>query len=104
MMPALSDLNELDFASEVIDYFLITLRLPPFDRDVELAAGHNNPKGSFFFGEFVHLRVPRFFQIGDVNVSLKGRRPDAQFEMIIQEVDKTVQAMIGCLVAPTDQR
>jgi hypothetical protein len=40
-----ADLDELNAPLEEFDHFLVSGRLPPFDCEVFLASGANNPKG-----------------------------------------------------------
>ncbi len=58
VMAAFAHLNELDSAAEMIDHFLVARCLPPLDRHVELAAGHDNPEGCVLACQFAHLRKP----------------------------------------------
>jgi hypothetical protein len=50
-----SNLNELKFPPEVIDYLLVALNVPPLDREVVFAAGGHNPKRDVFPGNLVYL-------------------------------------------------
>jgi hypothetical protein len=61
MMAGATDLNKLDSSLEMIDHGLVALRLPPFDGDVVLPAGGDDPKGSVLPGKFVDLGVPGLF-------------------------------------------
>src|SRR5882672_9960722 len=69
-------LNELDASPKMINDRLVTLRLPPFDRDIILSTRGHDPKRSIFSGDFVDLRVPSPFLIGQVNVTLENSRFD----------------------------
>jgi hypothetical protein len=60
VMTCLADLDELNFAAEMIYDVLIPGRVPPLDRDVIFAAGVDDPERDGLSSEFVHLRVPGF--------------------------------------------
>src|SRR5688572_14483860 len=44
IMADLADLNEKDFASEMIDDLLVAPPVPPFDGEIKLATGIYNPE------------------------------------------------------------
>ena len=98
VVTSLAHLHKLDPASEMIDDFLVPLRLPPFDRDIEFAACDYNPEGCILPREFLHLGVPPFLLWGQVNIPFKGCGPDLQSKVLVQKIDETMQTMVGNLV------
>ncbi len=63
VMPGSPNLDELDSAAKMINNLLRAFGLPPFDGDVVLAAGVDDPERRVGGGQFVHLGVPRFFDV-----------------------------------------
>jgi hypothetical protein len=98
-----ANLDEQDPASEMIYYFLIALRRPPFDRDIILATSRHDPKRNVFTREFVHLGVPEPLLLGEMNVTLEERGSYRQTETCIEELHETVEAVIRCFVCPINQ-
>ena len=55
VMALLTDVDELDFSTEMLHHGLIARGFPPFDRKVILSARGDNPEGCRFTSEFVNL-------------------------------------------------
>ena len=58
---SVADLDEEDFVPKMIDYFLISLGRPPFDRNVMLTACDHDPKRKISASILMNLRVPGSF-------------------------------------------
>src|SRR6266404_5351779 len=69
-------LNELDAPVEMVNDRLVALRLPPLDANIILSTGGHDPKRGIFASDFVNLRGPCLFLIGQVNVTLESCRFD----------------------------
>jgi len=104
VVPRLPDLDELNPATKMIDDLLITLRLPPLDGNVMFPTGGDNPEGRVLARDFVNLGVPGFFLIREVEVTLERGRLDPEVQTVIEELNKTVKAVVGRFVAPVNQR
>lgn len=104
IMASLADLDELDPVAKVVDHFLVSLRLPPFDGHIVLATGRYDPEGDILSGDFPHLGIPRFFLCGEMNVSLEKSRLNRESKPFVEKFDKPVQAMVGCMVGPINER
>ena len=102
-MTHLSDLDELDLASEMIHYRLVSRSAPPFDGDVIFPAGAYYPEWRRFSRELTDLRIPGFFLRREMEVAFESSRLDGQPEFPVQKLNKTVQAVVRCLIAAIDK-
>jgi len=66
--------------------------------------GGDNPEGRVMARDFVNLGVPGFFLIREVDVTLERGRLDPEAQTVIEELNKTVKAVVGRFVAPVNQR
>jgi hypothetical protein len=87
----------------MMDDLLITLGLPPFDRQIILAARRDNPKRDGLACDFVNLGIPGLLLIGEMNVTLKDGRFYVKAQAVIEELDKTVEAMVRRLITLVNQ-
>src|SRR5687768_4339622 len=101
-MTAFPNLDEFDTAPEMVDHPLIPLVFPPFDGEVGLASGDQKPERRRFAHRSLYLLKPRLLGRGEVNVTPKLRRLDAQAELVVEVVDESVQEVIGRGVADVD--
>jgi hypothetical protein len=99
VMPVLPHLNKLNFPSKTIYDLLIATGLPPFDCQIISPSRCDNPKRSVLAGCFVDLGIPGLLLLRKMNVALKRGRLYVKFQAVIEELDKTVKAMIGNLIA-----
>ena len=65
----LTDLDENELVTEIVDYLLIPLVVPPFHSVVELSAGGYNPKRRIRPRDLLHLLNPRLLEIRNMDVS-----------------------------------
>src|SRR5437588_9546030 len=68
---SLADLDKKKFFTKMIYYLLIALWLPPFDGDIELSSGANNPEWNILIRSFVYLAEPSSFLLGKMYIALK---------------------------------
>jgi hypothetical protein len=104
MMASLPDLDELDLATKVINYGLITLRSPPLDRYIVLASRGNDPERDFCARYLPDLRMPGALLLGEMNVPFERSRLYCQAKAAIQKINKAVNAMIGPFIGLIDER
>src|SRR6266568_7029103 len=104
MMAEFADLHEEDFATKIIDYLLVSIGWPPFDGYIVFPPGRNDPERGPLPGHFMDLRVPRSFQVGEMDIAFESGWLDREAEALVQKVDETVQAVIGGFIALVDQR
>src|SRR5579859_3090548 len=90
MMPELTDLDELDFASEVVNNGLVAFCLPPFNVHIVFSAGIDDPKWRRLAGQLVDLRVPAFLARRQVNVTPECCRANRQFKLLVEKLDEAV--------------
>src|SRR5437660_1336457 len=102
VMSPLPDLDELDFAAEMIDDRLIASRVPPFDGHIVLAAGGDDPKRNGFTRDLVDLREPGFLLRGQVNVSFEQSGLYSQPKLSVEELDKPMNGVIRRFIAKID--
>src|SRR5581483_1100930 len=94
MMAQFAHLHELNLASQPMDNLLVPSTLPPLDRNIEFAAGGNDPKRNIAPCDFSHLRIPRLILRGEVDIASKSGRPNRKSESLIEEINKAMQAMV----------
>ena len=107
MVAFCADLDEKDFAPEVIHHGLPSLGGPPFDGDIGLAPGGDNPIWHVRADDFSDLRRPRFFQRMQMDVALekRGANPHAEpgGEMLRKAMDDVIRRGVAlldqCIVA-----
>ena len=104
MMAKFADLRKKDFATKIIDHLLVSLGSPPFDGHIVFPPGRNDPELGILPRHFMELRVPRSFQVGEMDVPFESGWPDREAEALVQKIDETMQAMIGSFIALVDQR
>ena len=73
MMPIFANLDELDLASEMVHYLLVSFRVPPLNRQIVLPSCRDNPERGILAGDFVDLGVPSLLLAGDMNVAPEDR-------------------------------
>ena len=78
--------------------------VPPFDREIELAPGDHDPERHRGSQDLLDLRKPRLLDRRDVNVAAKHGRPDGQAQLLVQEVDETMNEVVRRLVALVNER
>src|SRR5436305_1961390 len=99
-----ADLHKQNFSAKMIHYLLVSSNVPPFDGEIILAARCDYPEGNVFARELLNLRVPRLFQVRDVNVAFELSGLDPEVQRLVQELDITMQKMIRRLITLVDQR
>src|SRR5437867_5435708 len=104
MMAKFADLRKKDFATKIIDHLLVSLGSPPFDGHIVFPPGGNDPERGILPRSFMDLRVPRSFQVGEMDVTFESGWLDGKAEALVQKVDETMQAVIGGFIALVDQR
>ena len=58
IMLHVANLNKLNSSPEMINHLLVAPDVPPFDCQIILATGYNDPKGRIFPSQLSHLRTP----------------------------------------------
>lgn len=81
MIAGRSDLNEEDFAPEMIDDGLPSLGGPPFDGDVGFAPGGDDPIRHIRAYDFRDLWRPHFFHWMKMDVAFEKSGADANAEL-----------------------
>ena len=82
-MTVLTDLDEKNLAVEMINHLLKPLGPPPFDGDIVLAAGGDEPKRNRDFCELEDLREPSLFLVRKVDMPLKLSGLNRQTQFLI---------------------
>jgi hypothetical protein len=83
MMAVIANLNKLDAPTKVVHHCLVTLRRPPFNRDVILPPGSHNPERDVRASHFPNLRVPDPLLPRKVDVSLECGWLDCQTQALV---------------------
>src|ERR1043166_9366201 len=104
IMPFFPYLNEQDFAAKMVYDFLEATMFPPLDCEIVLASRHDNPERHVLPYNFTHLREPRFFLRGNMNVAAEFGRRDLQVQFVVKKLDESMDEMKGPLVALVNQR
>src|SRR5215469_11168628 len=104
MMPILAHLRELDSAPKMINNLLVSTRVPPFNGDVILPTGGDDPERDILPGQVVNQRAAGFFPRAEVDITFERGGSDAKAQPLIEELDETVKAMTRSSVATTNQR
>lgn len=100
----LAHLHEEQPVAEVVDDGLVSLRGPPLDRVVELAARGEQPEGRAVPLERLDLAEPVFLRLVDVQVATKVGDTNPEAELLVQVLDEAIEEMAGFLVAAVDER
>ena len=95
VMASISHLHELNATTKIIDHFLVPLDGPPFNREVILAAGADDPKRDVFSGQLPERRRSRPFGFGQVNVTAELRWLEPQIEPAVQKIQKVKDVVAG---------
>jgi hypothetical protein len=104
MIAGAAGLHKLNPSLEMIHHLLISITVPPLDRDFVPATGEDDPKGDFAPGQFMHCGSPALFRVRQVDVAFELRASNVQPQLSVQTIDESVQRMIGDFVCPIDQR
>src|SRR5437879_4218093 len=104
VMPVLADLYELHATAKIIHNCLVTAGVPPLYRYVVLASGRHDPEGYFLARQLLHLGIPRFLPLREMNIAPVRRQLNRQAQPRIEEVDETMKTMIEDRIAVVDQR
>jgi len=99
-----SNLNELNPSFEVINYLLITLSVPPLDREIVFTSGSHNPKWRIFSGNLVHLRQARPLVFRKVYITPVTRRLDLEIQNVVEVITKPPNEVIWGRVALMNKR
>jgi hypothetical protein len=83
VMLHVANLNKLNFSPEMIDHLLVAPGVPPFDCQIILAPGYDDPKGRILASQLAHLGTPGLLYVGDVNVTFEGGWLDGELEPVI---------------------
>lgn len=98
-------LHEQGSIFEMIDYLLVTRRVPPLCRKIVLAARHNDPEASCYHpGQLIHLGHPLSFLLRQMDIARKGVRTDFYTEPFRKGEAKRVDEMIRQLITHQDKR
>ena len=95
-------LDKLDRIVKMIHHLLIPPRVPPLHSYVVFSSGNDNPERNIPAGQFPNLRVPTFFLRGKMDITFEGGWLNGQVEMLIEERNESVKAMVRKRVAVID--
>src|SRR5260370_41915188 len=93
-----ANLDELNPTPKMIDDLLVTLRLPPLNRQIVLATRCNNPKRCVLSGDFVDLRVPGLFLAGEMNIAFESSGLGGTMKVLVEKLNETLEAEVRGLV------
>ena len=104
MIATRADLGEEDLSLEMIDDGLPPLGGPPFDADIALAPGGDDPIRHIRADGLRDLRRPRALQRMQMDVALEQRGADAEVELAGEMFGEAMDAMPRAGVALGEQR
>src|SRR5664279_2794847 len=103
IMRGVPHLDELDTPVEPVHHLLVAARLPPFNGAVVFAAGGNEPDGKVGARKVLDLGRASLLPAREVDIALKGSWFDAGAQVLIEEIQETVNRVAGGGVAFVDE-
>jgi hypothetical protein len=98
-------LDELDAALIMVDDLLEAIRVGPLGGEVGFAARDDDPELSRQdSGDFLNLRHPGFFLVGQMDVALERMRLYVNAQSIVQKQTERMDKVVRKLIALVDQR